>query len=487
MKSILVLSLLLDMAGSGSIVMAQSAGTFTATGNLTRERMLHAATLLTNGKVLITGGFSYPGVFIWASAELYDPSTGTFTATGNMTTPRERHTATLLPGGKVLIAGGRFAPDSKLPLVQAELYDPATGTFTATGDMTTARSWHTATLLNSGKVLIAGGHQTQDAASAELYDPATGTFTATGSMRTADYTLSRTATLLSNGKVLILYGKPCDEGPAGAEHYDPDTGAFSLTSEAAHSYEMGPATASLLTDGRVLVTLGYGGCDYSSVAEVYNPSNGTFTATGRMTGWRTYHTATLLPDGKVLIAGEDPSRNPIPASAELYDPVTGAFSTTPEMAMQRADGHTATLLPDGAVLLAGGFVCCGRTIATAEIYRPAGLVRSPVLFSLSGDGRGAGAILHAGTHQVVSPGNPAVAGEVLEIYLTGLTDGSLIPPQVAIGDRLAEVLYFGKAPGFAGLNQVNVRVPAGVTPGPAVPVRLTYLGRPSNEVTMEIH
>jgi len=492
MKSTVVLSLLfLGVIGHTSMVKAQSPGTFSATGNLTRERMFHAATLLTNGRVLITGGSATPGSSVWASAELYDPATETFTATGNMTTPRYRHTATPLPGGKVLIAGGELTShDSRLSLAQAELYDPATGTFTATGAMTTARSSHTATLLNSGKVLIAGGCQAQCATSAELYDSATGTFTATGSMLTADYSLSRTAALLSNGKVLILHSVLCDEiqqrcDPARTEHYDPDTGTFSLTSETGHAYETSPVTASLLTNGRVLVTLGYC-CDYSEIAEVYDPSNGTFTATGTMTGWRGYHTATLLPDGKVLIAGRDDSGFPVPGSADLYDPVTGAFSTTREMAIQRAEGHTATLLPDGTVLLAGGWVCCGRSIATAEIYRPAVLVRSPVLFSLSGDGRGAGAILHAETHQLVSPSNPAVAGEALEIYGAGLVDGSVIPPQVDIGGRMAEVLFFGKAPGFANLNQVNVRVPRGVTPGSAVGVRLTYLTRPSNEVTIGV-
>ena len=173
-----------------------------------------------------------------------------------------------------------------------------------------------------------------------------------------------------------------------------------------------------------------------------------------------------------------------PGAAELYYPVTGTFGA-PSVS-QSMEGHAVTLLPEGTVLLSGGWVCCGVTIATAEIYHPGVLVPAPQLFSVSGDGRGQGAIWHATTGEITSPSSPAVAGEALSMYTTSLVDGGVIPPQVAIGGGLAEVTYFGAAPGYPGYNQVNVRVPSGVAPGQTVPVRLNYLGRSSNEVTIGV-
>jgi len=244
-------------------------------------------------------------------------------------------------------------------------------------------------------------------------------------------------------------------------------------------------SATLLNNGMVLIA---GAADYGVIgnAELYDPAAGRFVSTGYLNQPREAHTSTLLPDGSVLVTGGWGPNSTTFTDAELYDTSSGTFSTTGKMVAARF-GHTATLLPDGTVLLAGGAYGPNYdplVIASAELYHPASLVPAPALLSISGDQQGA--ILHAGTARVVTPDDPGVPGESLEIYATGLNAGSVIAPRVVIGGRLAEVLYFGDAPGFEGLNQMNVRVPAGVMPGPAVPVRLTYLDRPTNAVTIGI-
>jgi WD40 repeat protein len=162
-------------------------------------RVAHTATLLPNGKVLVAGGSGIS--FYLASAELYDPATGTWSTTGSMATARRYHTATLLPNGKVLVTGGYNGSY----LASSELYDPATGTWSTTGSMATTRQSQTATLLPNGKVLVTGGYNDiAYLAGTELYDPATGTWTTTGSMATAHY--YHTATLLPNGTALVTGG-----------------------------------------------------------------------------------------------------------------------------------------------------------------------------------------------------------------------------------------------------------------------------------------
>jgi len=493
--------ILLGIGISSRLGLGQTPGTFTATGNMTMPRFFHTSTLLADGRVLIAGGTMIETSAVsssqiqlksLSSAELYDPRTGTFTPTGSMTTPRDGHTATLLPDGKVLIAGGGIANDPSLSdptLASAELYDPGTCTFSATGDMTVARWFQTATLLNNGKVLIAGGSQgpgpQTDLASTELYDPSTGTFTATGNMASPR---ADTATLLPNGKVLITRGNPDGPPPhlSSAELYDPSIGTFA--SAGYTTVEHGGPTATLIMNGRVLIAGGdVGDGDGSSVsAELYDPATEAFSSTANMIVGRLQNTATLLSDGTVLFAG---GHNVIDlaASAEIYDPVQEAFGRTASMPTAR-ELHTATLLNDGRVLIAGGdderYWIPETILSSAELYTPAALVPAPVLVSLSGDGKGQGAIWHSATGLIASYQNPAVAEEILSMYTISLLEGGVVPPQVAIGGQLAEILFFGDAPGYPGYFQVNFRVPNGVAPGSAVSVRLTYIGRPSNAVTI---
>jgi hypothetical protein len=211
-----------------------------------------------------------------------------------------------------------------------------------------------------------------------------------------------------------------------------------------------------------------------------------------MSAARDLHTAATLPDGTALISGGSSNSGLTTSAAELYDPAIGGFAPAGSMITGRAS-HTATLLNSGQVLIAGGYAETpgvpsnnSISLASAELYNPTVMIPAPMLFSLSSDGKGQGAIWDGVTGRVVSPSAPAVAGEILSLYTSGLGKGNIIPPQVSVGGHLAEIQYFGDAPGYAGYSQVNFRVPDGITPGSAVPVRLLYLGRSSNEVTIAV-
>jgi hypothetical protein len=319
---------------------------FITTGSLNVARNTHTATLLKDGKVLVAGGLTSSLSFI-PSTELYDPASGIWSTTGSMSVGRAFHTATLMNNGKVLVAGG----GSDI----TELYDPTTGIWSTTGSMSGLRYHHTATLLDNGKVLVAGGQSTPDFsatpfASAELYDPITGIWSTTGSMSVgrADHT----ATLLNNGKVLVAGGQVRYSTIASAELYDPDAGTWSTTGSM--SVGRNTPTATLLKDGQVLVAGGYGDVWPYQVAsaELYDQDAGTWSTTGSMNIGRNGHTTTLLKNGKVLVAGGWDGSSTI-ASTELYDPDTGTWSITDSMNIGR-NGHTTTLLNNGQVLVAGG-------------------------------------------------------------------------------------------------------------------------------------
>jgi Galactose oxidase, central domain len=317
---------------------------FRPTGDMSTGRTSHTATLLPNGKVLIAGGsdcFGYNyGSCLLSSAEVYDSVSGKFAPTGNMSVTRVSHTATLLTNGKVLVTGG--------PAASAELYDPTSGAFAATGSMSVGRNSHTATLLANGKVLIAGGQAVSGAlATAELYDPIGGTFTATGTTMAAART-SHTATLLANGNVLIAGGSnSAGAALATAELYDPAKGQFTATTLGMVSPRTSH-TATLLTNGNVLLTGGNGALLPS--AEVYDVVAGTFTATGPMMTARDSHFAILLANGTVLVAGGSSSGD---FTAELYNTGSGNFTQTGGMETGRALA-AAVLLLDGRVFVSGG-------------------------------------------------------------------------------------------------------------------------------------
>ncbi len=302
---------------------------------------------------------------------------GTWSTTGSMHTARTFHTATLLSDGRVLVAGGGTSrpEDGSFggPVASAELYNPRTGTWSPTGAMNAPHFQHTATLLRNGNVLVVGGSSgaAYASATAELYDPNTGRWTLTGDMHAAR-TLHAT-TLLAHGKVLVSGGADapgcCLLVHASAELYDPRTGRWTPTGSL--STARFAHTSTLLKDGRVLVA---GGQPNTATAETYDPSKGVWGATGSMIASREAQRALGLTSGRVLVAGGitgGAAGTPTLTSAELYDPGAGVWSGTGSMVQGHAR-HTMTLLLDGRVLVTGGYLHeSGAVLASAEVYEPA--------------------------------------------------------------------------------------------------------------------
>ena len=312
-------------------------------------------TLLGNGTVLASGGLieGFPKVST-SAANLYNPATGTWTNTGFMNTDRRQHTATLLQSsGEVLVAGGISGTlgTGGVTNASAELYYPASETWTNTGSMHTARSGHAAALLANGSVLVAGGLQDT---SSELYSPASGTWSTTGSLNELRFGASAIAPA-ARAQVLIVGGA----NDSSAELYDPSTGKWTYANNLLAEQEN--ATATLLPDGTVLVA---GGTDangqYSSFAETYDPTTGSWTQTGTMNTPRADASAVLLANGVVLVAGGDGASGAL-ADAELYYPCRAMGPARPDMLKSR-DEFVSALLPDGRVLATGGFD------STAELY-----------------------------------------------------------------------------------------------------------------------
>jgi hypothetical protein len=315
--------------------------------NMIAKRATHTATLLRDGRILLAGGMENNDLIL-SSAELYDADSLTFTRTGDMSAARAGHTATLLPSGRVLLTGGS---NTGAWLSSAELYDPETGHFTAIGNMTATRGGHAAVALRDGRVLIAGGFDgARGVSSAELYDPDRNTLTATGSMSTGRGSLA--ATLLADGTVLVSGGNANSRDVlASAEIYNSRTGIFFPTGNM--STVRYKHASTLLSDGKVLIT---GGSDQrdgqgrKASAEIYDPARGAFIPTGSMIAPRYKHTpgALRLQDGRILVAGGS-------NKVEIYDPRTSSFGEVGKGLGAAYLFTTATLLPNGKVLIAGGY------------------------------------------------------------------------------------------------------------------------------------
>lgn len=328
------------------------------------DRAAHQATLLESGEVLITGGCAGHGCDrVLASAELYNPAPRSFRPVAPLSVPRASHTATVLPDGRVLVSGGWTG---RRATASAEVYDPVTSRWNAVGEMTEARVSHIAVPLTDGRVLMmgGGGGRLGDLTTAEIFDPATASFSAVGRMRTNHYL----ATRLADGRVLVTGG----QGAPGeilrtAEIFNPATGEFQPTGSMA--VPRVKQAAALLADGRVLVIGGSDTRGYRerfASTEIYDPATGEFSAGPEMHSARhkLRDAVVALPSGAVIVAGGATRPEIFDPADQTFVPVEGELSG-PQMFA------TATFLRTGEVLVIGGYDDRTRPSAGAWLVRPA--------------------------------------------------------------------------------------------------------------------
>jgi hypothetical protein len=349
---------------------------FASLGNMKVGRNQQSDTVLPDGKVLLAGG-STDSVYL-NSAEVFNPTNNSFTLVGSLSQARKSHIATLLQNNLVLLAGGKTA---KGDTATAELYDPATSQFSVTGSMIGNRSLFAATRLTNGKVLVEGGRKgPTPLKTAELYDPASATFSSTGSLNIQRK--RHAATQLLNGSVLVEggaslnNGDPVDPGTPTSEIYGPN-GTWTRSGDM-HVGRTEHA-ATLLLDGTVLVT---GGVSFPDTSDLYNPATFTWSQKPGVLEPRQRHVAILLTNpawgslmGDVLIVGGASTGNSVFGglqraldSVEIYDPTTQQMNLFGTMTTARQN-HTATMLQDGRILIAGG-VSSPAISGTAELVIP---------------------------------------------------------------------------------------------------------------------
>jgi hypothetical protein len=352
---------------SSAEVFDPASNTFSPVASMSTSRQNPAAVLLGNGRVLVSGGFGGNGAFHnWqSSAEVFDPATGAFSAVGSMVAGRGFHTLTRLFNNKVLVVGGYsgFAA-----LNSAELYDSVSHTFTATGSMSQARMYHTATLMPFGNVLVTGGTDLSSTLSSNESFTSTatsGNFSSAGSLTVPRQ--NHSATMLLNGKLLVTGGQnSAGTALAAAEITAVSGSGLTFTALPAMPSARSGHVSATLANGTILIAGGRAAGAALQSASLFDPF---FTSTSSMAVQRTEHTATRLASGLVLVTGGLMSSAPTQI-AQLYNPATGSWSITGSMALPRYK-HTATTLADGRVLIVGGFtVFNGTATASAEVFDP---------------------------------------------------------------------------------------------------------------------